>query len=621
MLDPTPPPPARTLESQDTSGAPPPSSLRPPSKKRRVTVSGAPHPLNTNVKVPSSDQPNSTPISPVVIGFNIMRDDPAAMEQVRSMLTVKQKQKELIEQRRGSVAGIVSTGTGSGGNAPFEERSTAAKTPAISRSVRRSPNSGSLPSGNRRNVNAASGQGGSGSSNVHPPSPSPMIVPSQQLPQTQVPSQAPSTMMSNSLAPPPISFARRRAGLLGAKKKPADIVISPREAHTQEQFQPAIQSAPPIPQAGGQGQFYSGRSPMTLPRLPSMGSADSSRRFIAGQVPPTPTQFSVQRNSVNLALPPSIPGISRRSPSASIPISTTLVPPTPASLHHPGYSGDKSAFLAPFEVFYDALNDSKQLKNWLSEQLQKSNSLMQTLAQQQEKMSEIVNGLVEKKVCGMRDEIVCLHRRVEELEEALRSAKDAVPSVDVPAGSKTRGKQTSRNGILPGPVASETYTFPPVPSTKRPDARPDSSPSWRLDREAPTMPESENGSPAPYDVRRVSISAIRLDPPRVEPPSQRFAVQSPPQAAREVVGHPSMGKATTVPSSMPVSARSNVPLSDLGALHRRQPADPRIASFRYQLNPSASGGETKVGSPPSVDCRGNSAGSPRDHTNSSMGDG
>ncbi|KJA24085.1 hypothetical protein HYPSUDRAFT_200894 [Hypholoma sublateritium FD-334 SS-4] len=88
--------------------APPPSALMPAPKKRRVTVSGAPQPLH--IDVPPA-LPASTPISPVVIGFPVHRDNPAAMDQVRSMLSVKQKQKALIEQRRGSAAGPLSPAT------------------------------------------------------------------------------------------------------------------------------------------------------------------------------------------------------------------------------------------------------------------------------------------------------------------------------------------------------------------------------------------------------------------------------------------------------------------------------------------------------------------------------
>ena len=109
MLDGTPTPPSARLTplrpSQDTTGVSLPSLLIPPSKKRRVTVSGGPHALglNTDVRAPSLDPSGTTPISPAVMGFTIGRDDPAAIEQVRSMLTVKQRQKALIEQRRGSV--------------------------------------------------------------------------------------------------------------------------------------------------------------------------------------------------------------------------------------------------------------------------------------------------------------------------------------------------------------------------------------------------------------------------------------------------------------------------------------------------------------------------------------
>ena len=85
--------------SSSTSKPPAPS----PTKRRRVTISG----INTDVKRPSSSDAN-TPISPVVIGFNLAREDSAAIEQVRSMLNVKLQQKALIEQRRNSTAGLTS---------------------------------------------------------------------------------------------------------------------------------------------------------------------------------------------------------------------------------------------------------------------------------------------------------------------------------------------------------------------------------------------------------------------------------------------------------------------------------------------------------------------------------
>ncbi|KAJ7758485.1 hypothetical protein DFH07DRAFT_818224 [Mycena maculata] len=501
MLEDTPPPQRLIL---DQTGAPPPSSIQPSAaKKRRVTVSGPQ--LNTSVRAPAD---STTPISPI---FTIMRDNAS---QVRSMVTVKEKQQALIEQRRASVVNSPSIGTVAPPSlvALAEERAAPSKAPSARQ--RRSPNSGS----NARRV--------TNGTPARPPSPTPVV-------------QAPPVVTQNaqnSLPPPPISFARRRAEQLGGRKKPADIIISPREAHTQEQFQPAIQSAPPIPQGGGQASFYS-RFPMTLPRLPPvMGGGDTTRR-VPGHVPPTPTRLSMQRGGSNNAVPtlthPTPGAVGARSPpAASVPIASTLVPPTPMSLHHPGYSGDKSAFLAPFGVFYDALNDSKQMKNWLGEQLQRSNTLIQNLTQQQEKLNETVETMVERKLGSMRAEMAGLYRRVDELEDALRVATERRQSVD--SGSlKAKGKQPLRNGSL---MASETYTFPPRPQADRQPSRRHPSPGWSQDRD--TL-ESENGSPAPFDARRLSLSATRLDPPRTqafEASSQRSTlnnVHSPPQGFRE----------------------------------------------------------------------------------------
>ncbi|KAF8798758.1 hypothetical protein BYT27DRAFT_7218091 [Phlegmacium glaucopus] len=522
---PSPPPPPST-----TTAVPMPSS-----KKRRVTVSGGPQPLRIDVRT-NPEQPASTPISPVVMGFTIQRDNPNAIEQVRSMISVKQKQKALIEQRRGSVAGLMSP-VGNAPPTPVEDRNSKIPPPPSSnnnnnRISRRSPNTGT----GARRLN---------SHPQHPPSPQPP-PPSQQVQQQQTPP-------THSLPPPPISFARRRAAQLGAKKKPADILISPREAHTQDQFQPSIQSAPPIPQAAGQSQFYPTRFTMALPRLPatSIGAGDNVRR-ITGNVPPTPTRFSMQHNSSTA--PSIVPG-PLRSPTASVPIASTLVPPTPISLHRPGYSGEKSAFLAPFEVFYDALNDSKQLKTWLGEQLQKSHSLIQSLTQQQDRINNTVDSLVEKKMAGMKSEMSVLRRRVEDLEDALRMSS---------TGNKLQ------NGVSCGaPIAPESYSFPPIPGSSSHDAvasssrlraeRPGlprrlSSPGWgqERDREGRPLPQPHqahqhhhqhasesdnisNGSPAPFDARRLSMSATRLDPPRVQHQHSvnNSIMQSPPQGYRE----------------------------------------------------------------------------------------
>jgi hypothetical protein len=489
------------------------------SKKRRVTVSGPqPQPLRIDVR-PTPEQPASTPISPVVMGFKVQRDNPNAMEQVRSMITVKQKQKALIEQRRGSVAGLMSP-VANTPPTPVEERNISSKIPppppapsSNNRTSRRSPNTGT---GVRRLNNSSQ----------------PQRVPSPQPSQQQTPP-------THSLPPPPISFARRRAAQLGAKKKPADILISPREAHTQDQFQPSIQSAPPIPQAAGQSQFYPSRFTMALPRLPPtvIGSGDNVRR-ITGNVPPTPTRLSLQHNSSTAS---SIAPGPLRSPTApSVPIASTLVPPTPTSLHRLGYAGEKSAFLAPFDVFYDALNDSKQLKTWLGEQLQKSHSLMQSLSQQQDRINDTVDNLVEKKIAGIKSEMAVLRRRVEELEDSLRTNNNV---------------NKSQNGLSCGaPLAPESYSFPSIsaanshdtPSRLRAEnsglSRRLSSPGWGQERDR-LLPqqqqhqhqhasESDNlnsGSSAPYEAKR--LSSTRLDPPRVQHNGSNM--QSPPQGYRE----------------------------------------------------------------------------------------
>lgn len=573
--------PAEQRLSHDNSGAPPPPSLMAsPMKKRRVTISGAPHPLHTDLRVPL-DQTNSTPISPVVMGFTIQRDNPSAIEQVRSMIAVKQNQKALIEQRRGSVAGIMSPSTNIGNPppTPVEERgpsSSKAGKPSA-RPTRRSPVTGT---GSRR-LNSTPSQG---AAIARPPSPTPVVM--------ALPAPPPTTV--HSLPPPPISFARRRAAQLGAKKKPADIVISPRESHTSEQLQPAIQSAPPIPHAG-QASFYSGRFPMALPRLPVlMGGGDNVRK-VASNVPPTPTRLAMQRpmTSSITSIQPLSAVPNRSPPAASVPIASTLVPPTPA-FHHPGFAVDKSAFLAPFEIFYEALHDSKNLKIWLGDQLQRSNALIQTLSQQQDKINETVEALVDKKTSSMQAEITMLRRKVDDLEDAFRSATSGQRhSVDNISVTQLKGKEPLRNGGFGNPSAPESYTFPPVPLAESSRGRTDStrSPGWGQTRESrgyPHVTDPDTDSPAPFEARRLSVSASRLDPPRslpLEPSQSRTVVmQSPPQPYRDSPSHthnllpPLSGKVTR------------------GNMERERPPISRTSSHTGTRERSASPNPRRVGS-------------------------
>ncbi|TRM63973.1 hypothetical protein BD626DRAFT_493373 [Schizophyllum amplum] len=422
------PPPDRRVHGEEPAVAA--HGRDPKLSKRRRTIGEAPR-LNTDVRVPP-DQNGGTPISPVVMGLPAMRN-PADLDRVRSMISVRQQQEELIAQRRSSLSGPSTLPHPLPG--PSSERSP--KPQSSTRASRRSPpppiTGHRLP------------QGGGHGRRSRPTSPTTttLIGPAQPpAPQHIGPGQGHGVTPTQSLPPPPISFARRRAAQLGTgKKKPADLNISPREAHTPEQFQPAIQSAPPVPH-GGQSSY--GRFPMSIPRLPSVLGHDSARSMAMGQVPPTPTRFSLHRGSAvpTITVTQPISNMRKSPPTPSVPISTGLVPPTPTMLKQPGATQDKAAFLAPFELFYDALSDSRQLKAWLAEQLQRSQALAHNLAAQQDKLAETVDAAVEKRTAGMRAEIAGLQRRVEELEDELR--------YDL----RARGR---RNG------AEQPYTFPPPP--------------------------------------------------------------------------------------------------------------------------------------------------------------
>ncbi|KAG6875441.1 hypothetical protein C0993_009249 [Termitomyces sp. T159_Od127] len=401
------PAPKHKAAPDDPAPAPPP-----PSKRRRVTISGAPHALVTDVP-PAPDHASSTPISPVVMGLTLTPDNPLAIEKVKSMISVKQKQVALIQQRRGSAAPPMSP------TVPPPDNKQA-------RPARPSPRTG----------------------NDRPPSPPPPSLP-----------------------PPPISFARRRAEQLGdARKKPADILISPRDAP----LQPAIQSAPPV----AHGRFPT----MALPRLPAALAGPDTRR-VASAVPPTPTALARHRPAP------------RRSPAAaSVPIAATRVPPTPALAQT-----DKAAFLAPFELFYDALNDSRQLKAWLADQLQRSNAVVHALTQQQDSLSDLVDALVEKQLAPMRHQVAALHRRVEELEDALRAPKHK------------HSRPSLRNGLSSSPRPTESYTFPPAPALE-----PSLSSRRRTDRDVADT-DADPAEPAPP--RRIEASrSLPLEPPQLPPP-------------------------------------------------------------------------------------------------------
>ncbi|KAG2155859.1 uncharacterized protein EDB93DRAFT_1080040 [Suillus bovinus] len=529
-----------------------PTVIPPSPKKRRVTVSGTTLPPSI---APSSSESHSTPITPVVISIPTVED-------VSLRPTLKQQQ--LIEQRRPSFAAppvpspmlsaAINNGTSSSSSPP--EGSLAASKLSLPRLGRRSPNTVTRTSGNT----LVSGSRATVQS--QPLTPPPMIVPSQQPPsvptnqnQPEVPLKSPP---SNSLPPPPISFARRRAAQSGGRKrKPADIVISPRGTHSSDPLAPVIQSAPPVPELG--------RFPMALPRLPTALSGNQTTRRVATNVPPTPTRFGLQHT-----IGPSVSApktATTRSPPA-IPIASSLVPPTPRALQHPGYSGDKSSFLAPFEVFYDALNDSKQMKNWLSEQLQKSNALLQSL----QKVDAVVEELVEKRTRSMQEEMQGMRQRLDLLEEALRAVRaDSVRSQSTSGGGIGYPQSKfQQNGITSsGSEPSSSYRFPTTSAEQRRRASP---PSWGTDKD---RDRAASRSPDTDRDRRMSASVARLEAPRLDQGQSQSQPQSQtpysPFAASSSRGGPVVPAAN--PKITPPLRSQAVPGPERSNTHRQTQAD------------------------------------------------
>ena len=450
--------PAPPRQDPDSRSIPPSVSSttsQPSPKKRRMTVSGTSQPGDQVPSNPTTD--TKTPSPPIVVGATSMdRDDPNAVEQARSVLGVKRNQEASTENRRGSLGG------------PLPSTPQTAVSPAVvkpqpvsSRTSARSPNLGVARPARSSDASSGpnAGQSHQAELSSHPPH-------------------------HNSLGPLPISFAGRRAFKSpSSQKKPADIVISPRDAR----MQPVIQSAP----AHHGGRFQ----PMALPSLPKVHQPPGGRR-IPGNVPPTPTRLTLRSS---LATSSSTSTLTVPQP-ASVPISTILVPQTPAVFSRTDSGSQRSAFLAPFEALYDVLREAKESKAWLAEQFAKVQAL-------QSGFDAAVDTAVERRVGGLREEIARLQRRVEELE----------CSRGTETGAALWRRRSVTNGDLAmlaasaenGPVR-ETYTFPPVPPRAEEGGRCDD-----LDRR-----ETESPAPA-FDVRRQSISAVRMDPPPSHPPQSQ----------------------------------------------------------------------------------------------------
>ncbi|KAH9999672.1 hypothetical protein BJV74DRAFT_882939 [Russula compacta] len=446
-----------------SASSPPP---QPSPKKRRMTLSGPSNPVNE----PSSNSTTSdtkAPSPPTLVSVpSIDHDDTSSAEQVRSMLA-RRNQEALSEKRRESL----------GGSLPSASQTAVSPAvvkppPVSSRASARSPNLGSQQT----------------DLNTHPPH-------------------------HNSLPPPPISFAGRRAfkSPSSQKKKPADIVISPRDARTQ----PVIQSAP----AQQGGRF----PPMALPSLPKVQQQPPGSRRIPGNVPPTPTRLTLRSS---LAASSSTSSLTV-PPPASVPISTILAPQTPAVFSRTESASHRSAFLAPFEALYDALRDAKESKTWLSEQLTKVQSF-------QTGFEAAVEAAVERRVGGLREEIARLQRRVEELE----TSRGTEPAHGLwRRRSVANGELAMLSASTESAPVRETYTFPPVqPHAEEGTAGDDSD-----------MRETESPAPA-FDLRRQSISAVRMDPP----PPQLPQPQTDAQGSSTVKSPQSSGGVPRRPSGSPV---------------------------------------------------------------------
>jgi len=215
-----------------------------------------------------------------------------------------------------------------------------------------------------------------------------------------------------------------------------------------------------------------------------------------------------------------------------------LVPQTPAVLNRTDSASQRNAFLAPFEAFYDALKDAKELKTWLREQLAKSQAL-------QSGFEAAVDSAVERRVGGLREEVTRLQRRIEELE-GTRCTEGTGPAL-------WRRKSVA-NGDVAAFAASidhshlrETYTFPSNPRAEEAAHGDDSD-------------MRETDSPAPvFDVRRQSISAVRMDPP----PQQHQ--QTDVQNSLTVKSPPSGRVASRRPSYQPPQQQSQKAASQPGS--------------------------------------------------------
>ncbi|VDB91872.1 unnamed protein product [Peniophora sp. CBMAI 1063] len=263
---------------------------------------------------------------------------------------------------------------------------------------------------------------------------------------------------SAALPAPSISFTSRRLGAGAKGKKPADILISPRDVAPP----PAIMSAPPAvtehsrppvppalfppphhhhPPPHSQQQPSHLHGPATpgvaIPSIPSIGAPPPRRAPAA--VPPTPGRLPMRGTLVTPSTAAfHIPERGGDRSHLSVPnvgisgaLASPRVPPTPGvlrSLSHganPGPSSaklpanrekERDAFLSPFAGFYDTLRDAAELKAFLAASIARADRAAASI-------DDTVERRVRERVAPIEQELDAYKRRVDALEEEMRALR------------------------------------------------------------------------------------------------------------------------------------------------------------------------------------------------------